>query len=75
MAGELVPEEYSKRTETIGDYPVTITFYRLGSTYNAKAEVPVPGAGARIASTEDSTRAAAEETVLAEARRLLAVKS
>ena len=75
MAGELVPEEYSKRTETIGDYPVTITFYRLGSTYNAKAEVPVPGAGARIASTEDSTRAAAEETVLAESRRLLAVKS
>ena len=41
MAGELIPEEYSKRTETIGDYPVTITFYRLGSTYNAKAEVPV----------------------------------
>ena len=75
MAGELIPEEYSKRTETVGDYPVTITFYRLGSTYNAKAEVPVPGAGARIASTEDSTRAAAEETVLAEVRRLLAVKS
>ena len=48
---------------------------RLGSTYNAKAEVPVPGAGPRIASTEDSTRAAAEETVLAEVRRLLAVKS
>ena len=75
MAGELVPEEYSKRTETVGDYPVTITSYRLGNTYNAKAEVPMPGAGARIASTEQNTRAAAEEKVLAEARRLLAVKS
>ena len=75
MPGELVPEEYSKRTETIGDYPVTITSYRLGSTYDAKAEVPVPGAGARIASTEESTRAAAEEKVFAEARRLLGAKS
>ena len=39
MAGELVPEEYSKRTETIGDYPVTITFYRLGSTYNGTVKL------------------------------------
>ena len=75
MAGELVPEGYSKRTETVAKYSVTITSYRLGSTYNAKAEVPVPGAGARIASTEESTRAAAEDKVLAEARRLLGAKS
>ena len=64
-----------KRTETIAHYPVTLTSYRLAATYQAKVEVTVPGAGARIASVQESTRVAAEEKALAEARRLLGAKS
>ena len=74
MPTELVPEEYSQRTETIGEYPVAITSYRLGTTYYAKAEIALIGAGARIAAAEGSTRAGAEEKVLAEARRLVEKK-
>ena len=74
MPTEMVPEEYSKRTEMIGGYPVTITSYRLGVTYYAKAEIALLGAGARIAAAEESMQAAAEEKVLAEARRLIEKK-
>ncbi|MFQ5817024.1 MAG: hypothetical protein ACE5H2_03580 [Terriglobia bacterium] len=48
---------------------------RLGATYYAKAEINLPGAGARIAAAEDTTREAAEGKVLAKVRRLLEKKS
>ncbi|MFQ5926044.1 MAG: hypothetical protein ACE5MH_01270 [Terriglobia bacterium] len=75
MVPELIPEDSSQRTESIGGYPIAITSYRLGSTYYAKAEIHLPGAGARIAAAEDTTREAAEGKVLAKVRRLLEKKS
>ena len=74
MTPELIPEDQSTRTETVGGYPIAITSYRLGSTYYAKAEVHIPGAGARIAAAEDATREAAEGKVLAEVHHLLEKK-
>lgn len=68
---ELVPEEYARRTESAGGYNVAITSYRLGATYHAKAEIDIPGAGARITSTQDKDCSSAEARVLAEARRLI----
>lgn len=75
MSPELIPEDQSRRSETVAGYPIAITSYRLGSAYYAKAEVSLPGAGARIAQAEDITREAAERKVLAEVRRLLEKKS
>ncbi|HKZ53563.1 MAG TPA: hypothetical protein VJ085_09840 [Candidatus Acidoferrales bacterium] len=75
MAAELVPEDYSRRTEPVGDYTVAIISYRLGSVYHAKAEIHIPGAGARLAAAQDSDRNVAEEKVLAEARRLIEKKN
>jgi len=75
MSPELIPEDNSSRTETVAGYPVAVTSYRLGSTYYAKAEIHVPGAGARLAAAEDITRKAAEDKVLAVARRLIEKKS
>ncbi len=71
MPGEMIPEEYSSRIESVGGYSVAITSYRLGNRYFAKAEIKIPGAGARIADSEATTKAAAEDTVLSEARRLI----
>lgn len=71
MAAEFVPEDYSRRTESVGGYTVAVVSYRLGDVYHAKAEIYIPGAGARIAAAQGSARAAAEEKVLAEARRLI----
>ena len=75
MSPELIPEDNSRRTETVAGYPVAITSYQLGSTYYAKAEIHLPGAGARLAAVEDITREAAEDKVLAVARRLLEKKT
>lgn len=75
MAAEFVPEDYSRRTEAVGGYTVAITSYRLGSVYHAKAEIDIPGAGARLARAEDAAQAAAEEKVLAKARRLIEKRS
>ena len=75
MTPELIPEEYSRRTETVGTYPIAITSYRLGPTYYAKAEIDLPGAGARLAAAEGTSREAAEDKVLAEARRLIEKKT
>ena len=75
MPKELIPEEHSRRIETVGGYPIAITSYRLGTTYYAKAEVHLPGAGARIAAADDITRVPAEDKVLAEARRLIEKKA
>ena len=74
MSPELIPEDHSRRVETIGGYPVAISSYRLGGTYYAKAEIDVVGAGGRIAAAEDTTREAAEAKVLAEALRLIEKK-
>ncbi len=68
---EVVPEEYSSRIETVGGYSVAITSYRLGTRWFGKAEIKIPGAGARIADSEATTKAAAEGAVLSEARRLI----
>lgn len=75
MSSQLIPEDNSCRTETVAGYPVAITSYRLGSTYYAKAEIHLPGAGARLAAAEDITREAAEDKVLAVARRLIEKKT
>ena len=75
MSPELIPEDNSRRTETVAGFPVAITTYRLDSTYYAKAEIDLPGAGARLAAAEDITREAAEDKVLAEARRLIKKKT
>jgi hypothetical protein len=75
MTAELVPEDYSRRTVPVGGYTVAITSYRLGQVYHAKAEIHIPGAGARLAAAEDNDRGVAEEEVLAEARRLIEKKS
>ena len=75
MSPELMPEDNSRRTETVAGYPIAITSYRLGSTYYAKAEIDLPGAGARLAAAEGTTRQAAEDKVLAEARRLIEKKT
>lgn len=71
MSAQFTPENYSRRTETVGGYTVAITSYRLGSLYHAQAEIHLPGAGARLARAADGVQAAAEEKVLAEARRLI----
>jgi len=75
VAAELIPAELSRRTETVGGYPVAVSSYRLGNTYHAQAEIALVGAGARVASAEDVTREAAEAKVLAEARRLIEKKT
>lgn len=75
MSPVLIPGDNSRRTETVAGYPVAITSYRLGSTYYAKAEIDLPGAGARLAAAEDTTREAAEDKVLAVARRLIEKKT
>ncbi len=75
MAKELIPEDQSRRIETVGGYPIAISSYRPGTTYYAKAEIHIPGAGARIAAAEGTTGAAAEDKVLVEARRLIAKKT
>lgn len=75
MTNQLIPEDLSRRIETVGGYPIAISSYRLGTTYYAKAEIDLPGAGARIAAAEDTTREAAEGKVLAEARRLIEKKT
>jgi hypothetical protein len=75
MASTLTPEDYLKRTELVGQYPVEITSYRLGGVFYAKAEIKIPGAGARLAWAQEPTEQAAMEKVLAEARRLLQVRS
>ncbi len=71
----MIPEDNSCRTETVDGYPVAITSCRLGSTYYAKAENSSSGAGARLATAEDITREAAEDKVLAVARRLIEKKT
>ena len=71
VAKELIPEDQSRRIETVGGYLIAISSYRLDATYDAKAEIHIPGPGARIAAAEGTTAAATEDEVLVEARRLI----
>ena len=75
MAKVLIPEDQSRRIETVGGYLIAISSYRLDATYYAKAEIHIPGAGARIAAAEGTTCAAAEVKVLVEARHLIEKKN
>ncbi len=68
---EAIPEEYTERIEMIAGYPVAVSSYRLGGTYYAKAAIALFGTGGRIATAEDTTKAAAEEKVRAEVEKLL----
>lgn len=68
MAGQWLPEDFSKHIETLGSYPVEITSYRLGPVFYAKAEIKIPGAGARLAWAQGETQPKAEEKVRVEAR-------
>ena len=56
-------------------FPLAFTSYRLDSTYCAKAEIHLPGAGARLAAAEDITREAVEDKVLPGVRRLTEKKT
>ena len=67
-----LPEQYSKRIETIAGYPIRVTSYRLWGTFYAKAEVALDGMGGWFATAEGSTQAGAEANLIANAERLLA---
>ena len=75
MSPKLIPDDNSCRTETVHGFPVAFTSYRLGSTYCAKAEIHLPGAGVRLAAAGDITREAVEDKVLPVARRLTEKKT
>ena len=66
-----LPEQYSERIETIADYPVRITSYKLWDTFYAKADIALEGMGGCIAKAEGSTKAGAETIVTAKAQSLL----
>ena len=71
MPKAMLPEQYSRHTENIAGYPVTITCYRLWDTYYAKAEIDLPGMGGWFARAEGSTQAGAEAVLLSDVQRLL----
>ncbi len=76
MGRELITNDNSSRTETVHGFPVAFTSYRPGSTYCcAKAEIHLPGAGARLAAAGDITREAVADKVLPVARRLTEKKT
>lgn len=57
------PENYVRRTETIGGRNIAFISYKLGDHYLCKAEIDIPGAGARLASAEGPDRDAIEKQV------------
>jgi len=75
MSPELIPDGDSCRTETVPRFPLAFTSYRLDSTYCAKAEFHLPGAGARRVAAGDIRREAAEDKVLPVARCLTEKKT
>ena len=66
-----LPEQYSKRIETIAGYTIRVTSYRLWDTSYAKAEVALDGMGGWFAMAEGSTQTGAEANLIANAERLL----
>jgi hypothetical protein len=71
MSSITLPDQYSERIQTIADYPVRITSYRLWDTFYAKAEIALDGTGGWIARAEGSTQTRTEAGVIAEAEELL----
>ena len=63
-------EEYSRRQQEVGGWPVTIETYRLGDVFHCTISNVDPGA--RFARAEGSTREAAESAALEKAARYLA---
>ncbi len=63
---EFRPEEMTSRVEQINGRPIRISSYKLGRTHHCKAEIDLPGAGARIAEASDPSRETAESKVLAQ---------
>lgn len=64
-------EEYSRRNENVAGHNIAISTYKIGDTYHAKAEIDVPGAGARIAQVSGPSKEQVEAEVLEQVRRLL----
>ena len=63
------PEGYQERVVDLGDWQVRLTSYKLGETYNCKADNVSPGAW--LARTSAPTREEAEAKALERARELL----
>ena len=75
MSSNLVAEDLARRVVQVAGSPIAISSHRLGNTYYAKAEIDQPGAKARIAQAEGSSREEAEGKVLAEVERVVGKKS
>jgi hypothetical protein len=57
------PQDYEKKTETINGRNIAFISYKLGDQYYCKAEIDIPGAGARLTSAKGEDRAAIEKDV------------
>lgn len=75
MGADLIAEEQARHVETVAGSPIAVTSYRLGSIYYAKAEIALPGAGARIAQAQGASPQEVESKVLLEVRRILEKKA
>ena len=64
MGANLVAEDHAHRVELVAGSPIAISSHRLGNKYYAKAEIDQPGAKARIAQAEGSSREDAEGRVV-----------
>ena len=62
-------EDYQRRREEIGGWPVGIVSYRLGDRFFCEVDNVSPGA--RIARAEGATREEAERAAVADALRRL----
>ena len=68
---EFRPEDLTTRLETLKGKPIRISSYKLGDIYHCKAEIDMPGAGARIAEVSDPSRSEGEEKLISIVRNLL----
>jgi hypothetical protein len=75
MSANLVAEDQARRVETVAGSPIAVSSHRLGNTWYAKAEIDQPGAKARIAQAEGTSRQDAEGKVMAEVQRVVGKKS
>tara|TARA_B100000749_G_C18188497_1_gene366883 strand:+ start:186 stop:410 length:225 start_codon:yes stop_codon:yes gene_type:complete len=68
---DMTPEEYKKINETINGRNIAFISYKLGDSYHCKAEIDIPGAGARLASAQGADREAVENEVREEVQQLV----
>ena len=66
MNESTVPQEYASRVETVGEWRICITSYRLGEKFICKIDNVDPGA--TIVRAEGKTREQAESSALEKAR-------